>query len=404
MPNVILNAYNSVKATVYTLAEKTEKLPLAAPETLSISPVYISDELGCELNPDALEQSIDQARKSRLYVKVGKAALLVGAACLLPSGFYGLSAYMEHGFHPNARWITPTFIASGLSALLIVGGFSVVRAETSRAHRPLDSFKYAGFLTAAMKDRFEAFKAWGLETRPKLYIALSEGRFIALSDEVWANINLPVILFGSDEHRRYLLSPQKYILSSLVMNKNDWDDFPFSMKEPKQPKPPEVSDAETNLISDETLLSEPTRPFTLRQKARGEHTKWCPRLEMFCSDLNYFLRYKGLDLNINSISARRQACHRALRYFANNPQSVKIFFRTGRIEPDQIERAAEIDKQVKRELRVEGVNVSSSFNSLKKMKWPVMEKHIESTQLISDQKLVNTYPELKSYWESQSTN
>ena len=83
MLNVILNTYESVKAKFYITAAKTETFPLAAPETLSISTVYISDEFGCELSPDAVEQSIGLTKKSRFKVKIGKAALLIGAACLL---------------------------------------------------------------------------------------------------------------------------------------------------------------------------------------------------------------------------------------------------------------------------------------------------------------------------------
>lgn len=167
-------------------------------------------------------------------------------------------------------------------------------------------------------------------------------------------------------------------------------------KKPKKLKKPEkVQDTQETESAEKTL--------SLRQLKQGKWSKWCPRLEMFCSNVVYFQQYKDLELNINSIEVRRQPCHRALLYFANNPDNVKIFFQRDRIEPAQIVRATEIDNQVKKELRVEGKNVSTAFNNLKKMGWPAIEKHIESTDLIPDHTLIQTYPELKSYWESRKT-
>ena len=417
MPNVILNAYKTVKATVYTLAEKTEKLPLAAPETLSISPVYISDELGCELNPDAVEQSIGQSRASKFNIKIGKAALLVGVAFLLPSSLYIYFAFLEHVFTPETiehgfdsqitdygpksevNWIIPGFITIGFSALLIAGGFSVIRAENSRAHRRLTSFKHAGFKTPAMKDWYEEFRIWVDKARPKIYLAMSEGRFVTLPDQIWAYPDLPLILFGTAKQRREVVDADTFVLSDTVIEQTDWSAF-LTYKKSLERSDTSSNAPATHEIKHQTLPEDKHNgSLSLRQKARGKGTNWCPRFEMMRSDEEFLKAYKARGFDLNSFTLKRQPCHRILILMNEYFEEFEFFF--DKNPPDnQKEALLRLEKRVKLALGVEGQTDQSRFKQFKIKSWITLEKHIEDLGVISDEELIARNPHLQSFQDS----
>ena len=58
------NALNVLRVTPQNKATKLKRVPLIKTTILSFEGVYLSEELGCKLSTDAVEQSIGQRKRS----------------------------------------------------------------------------------------------------------------------------------------------------------------------------------------------------------------------------------------------------------------------------------------------------------------------------------------------------
>jgi len=421
MSNVTRNKPKTIKTAPLNSPIGLGKLKLTKPRALGRTTTPFINLLGCRLSRSSVDQSLDQQRRTNSTILIAVTLMIVGAFITVTMVILAaISSITVSSDIPNSgvNWFHRSFSTTGIPAALVLGGFLLFRRERSRMIRPIYELEYGGFETLAMKREFEDFRRWGRESLPDMGFRLPNNRYLRLPDYIWDRADLAVILFGSEAHRRSILDARNLALSSLEIHERDWSAYSASQPKSENLAAPEPNTREKVALKNRSEARKPKKPesfqdtqdtkspentLSLRQLKEGEWSKWCPRLEMFCSNADYFQQYKDRELNINSIGVRRQSCHRVLLYFANNPENVKIFFQRDCIEPAQIGRATKIDNQVKKELRVQGKNVSSAFNNLKKMRWPVMEKHIEGTALIPDHTLIQTYPELKSYWESRKT-
>ena len=377
---------------------KSARIALKQAENLHNNVVHLSVVLGCKISPTAADESINQTRISELKIYVAKALIAAGATLLLVTLIF--SSALHRISENEHNWVLSAVPILFLLSLAIFAGFILLRVEKSRSLKTLSDFKNEGLETKDMFDEFEAFRIWGFKNTPHIGFALSQDRFLPLPDEVWKNTDLGVILFGTEAQRRHVLNANKFALSSLVINESDWLNFADGRrKEQASINPIPTSEIEAEK-SNEALTSKPNIQLSLRQKARGLNTNWCPRLEMICSNPIYLKRYMAKQVNINHIDTDRQPCHKLLVLLEANYEDFDLFFATAPVASSDQDKAQWLDKKVKKALGIFGRKNITRYDQLKIKKWVLLEKYIETTSIISNDELVTAYPALRLFMDS----
>ena len=387
-----------------SIKAKPMRIGLSKPETQAFNTVSLNDKLECRLNPVALEQSIEQNKKSKLKTLIGWLLLGIGMAVLMISALYAFSIYSKITDNPTSTklaWFFKSMVTLGLVVLAPLAGAVLLKTEKSRLIRPLTEMKNGGFETPDMQVSFREFCAWASAYRPKIGFVLTKRRILYLPDNIWSHPSLAVVLFGKEPQRRTACTDHGYALSRLEIRESDWNAYmsdqsiveePVAHRPDPTPKPPEQQ---------EEMKTKPTRYLSLRQRKEGEFTSWSPRFEMIRADSKYIQSYMALKVDINSLRLDRQPCHRLLVFMEANFKDFDLFFKKGRLSPSERDELNKLDEKVKRKLGVQGQQNIGRFNDLKTKSWIVLEKYIEDTEIISDDELVRHYPSLRPFMDSQ---
>jgi len=399
---------------------KPARPTLEEPVKIAYETIGLAEHLGCRFMPTALEETYGQRHRSEREVLVGKALLVVGSALMFCTiAFYWIGTLL-HNDEPVAfriTWGIRSLVFIGLMSIPIIGGYVLLKREKSRSMRNLKDLEHMGFETREMHAEFEAFRLNGLKSKPTIGFALTKGRLLTLPEDVWQSPDLALIIFGTERQRRYVLNAGQFALSSLVIKKGDLEKFePIWEGEKKatnQPEPlpptetrglktqPMENDTKKKSASAQKPLPAPTEPLSLRQKARGENTNWCPQIEMMFSDKQYLDRYEDQKHDLNSFTVDRQPCHRLLVLWQAKFEDFKLFFEKGELTEAQKGRLSKLDVKVRHVLGVVGQKNISRYNQFKIKKWDTLEKHIEDAGVISEEELVREYPHLKRFQESR---